>query len=774
MKTFAISVSLVALIAGLHAPAVQAQDSGPFADDGDAIVVTARKRAETQLDVPLAITAVTGETLEKRGIFTVDAITRIAPSVKISDAGGSPQGGILTIRGFTGPENVIVTDQAVSFNVDGIQIARATVRRMAQMDIASMEVLKGPQTLFYGKNSPAGVISIHTADPTSSFEAKGSLGYEFAGRQIVGDGYVSGPLTDTLGARLAFYGSRMEGWAEDTAPDGTAYAPAERRGPEQKEWAVRGTLRWEPVDAFDARLKLSYNQLRGDGWTTNVQRIDCPSPAGPFGGVVDNCRPDNKYIRGSLGPSFSSIEPRFRDGKPYLDQDQFLGSLEMNYKVGDDLTLTSQTGLYNVKFLGADSLSHTPTNPAASFVSMNDLRISEFSQELRLTSDFGGMIDFMLGGFYQNGRVKHLSRSFLNANAPAAIANAYLDFDINALSVFGQLLVRPIEGIELGLGGRYSHESKEINNTRAGAALTPITLAQTKKSWNNFSPDLTLTYRPNRDLSVYGSYRQGFLSGGFNTGNVSANGANALYDQQTIKGFEAGVKAQLLNGRLTTNLALYDYTVRGLLVSRVLESGVTVAQNAGKVGLKGVEFDFQYRVDDSFRVHGAVGYNRSRYQDFTTPCWRGQTIAMGCNLAPNATGAYTLQDLRGDTLSHAPAWTGNFGASYETPISAGLKIGFSGDVSYTDGYFTDTPKNPAGRLPSHAKLDASIRLSEVDDQWEMALIGTNLTNRYTWDRSYIATFGGGGTGTTVGNPTDTYALISRGRQVMLRLTYKLN
>lgn len=183
MKGYHFSASVIAITIGLQAPALaQGANDRAAVSMGEEIIVTARKRAESQLDVPVALTAVSGETLQTRGIFTVDALTKLAPSVKIADAGGVPQGGILTIRGFSGPENVITTDQAVSFNVDGVQVARASVRRMAQMDIASIEVLKGPQALFYGKNSPAGVISVNTADPTDEFEMKASLGYEFVGR----------------------------------------------------------------------------------------------------------------------------------------------------------------------------------------------------------------------------------------------------------------------------------------------------------------------------------------------------------------------------------------------------------------------------------------------------------------------------------------------------------------------------------------------------------------------------------------------------------------
>lgn len=501
-----------------------------------------------------------------------------------------------------------------------------------------------------------------------------------------------------------------------------------------------------------------------------MQRINCPSPAGPFGGEIDDCTPDNRYLRGSLGPEFGKIEPKFRDGIPYIEQDQWLAGLEMNYQLDDNVQLTSQTGYYNLHFAGADSLSMTPRNPVTSFGSFNDLKIAEISQELRLTSDFGGWIDFMVGGLYQHSRVKHLSRTFLLT--PLLPISNYLDFEGNAFSFFGQFLVRPLPELEVGLGGRYSYERKSVDDARAGLLLTPVTLAQMEDEWSNFSPDVSITYRPVSNVSLYGSYRQGFLSGGYSTGSVTGPGANALYQQQEIKGFEAGVKTEALNGRLSANLAAYSYRVTGLLVSRVLPSGATTTQNAGRVTLKGVEFDAQYRLNNDLRVFGAVGYSRARYVDFTTPCFRGQTIAEGCNLGLNAAGAYTLQSLNGRQLAQAPAWTGNVGFSYDTPVNDDFNIGFSGSVNYSDGYFTDTSSNPDGRMPSYAQVDASVRLSDAADRWEVAVIGSNLTNKYTWDRSYLATFGGGGTGTTIGDRTDTYAMVSRGRQIMLRLTYK--
>jgi iron complex outermembrane receptor protein len=143
--------------------------------DGE-ILVTARKRTETAFNVPVVLQAVGAEEMQRRSIVNVDGIARITPLVIIGDNASSAQGAPIAIRGFSGADLNPFADQPASFNIDGIQVARSTVQRLSSMDIEQVEVLKGPQTLFFGKNSPAGVISIRTADPTDTFQSKFSSG----------------------------------------------------------------------------------------------------------------------------------------------------------------------------------------------------------------------------------------------------------------------------------------------------------------------------------------------------------------------------------------------------------------------------------------------------------------------------------------------------------------------------------------------------------------------------------------------------------------------
>ena len=162
------------------------------------IVVTARKRDETLIETPVVMTAVSGDMMEARGVTNLDGLSWIVPQLLIGNQGGSVQGGNISIRGIAGPDSNPFGDQAVSFNIDGVQIAKGFVRRMADIDIGQVEVLKGPQALFFGKNSPAGIVSIRTADPTDKTEAKVTVGYETEAGEIRTDAFISGPLTDTF------------------------------------------------------------------------------------------------------------------------------------------------------------------------------------------------------------------------------------------------------------------------------------------------------------------------------------------------------------------------------------------------------------------------------------------------------------------------------------------------------------------------------------------------------------------------------------------------
>jgi len=782
----------------------------------DDIIVTARKRDETLISVPVVVTAVAGPQLAARGITNVDGLARITPQLLSGNQGGAVQGGNITIRGVSGPDQNPFGDQAVSFNIDGVQVAKATVRRMSDFDIGQIEVLKGPQALFFGKNSPAGIISIRTADPTADFEGKISAGYEFNARQIRTEGYVSGPIGDTLGFRLAGVYSDMKGDIKDLTPPDSPYAPSNGRNPSYKDWALRGTLKWEPMDAFDAKLKVSYGQLRGDGPASGTAFTSCPLGVRFTGSGIDQCKTsDGANSNAGYGQFLSTLDGTLMhwraDGDNFNDQDQLLGGLEMNWRLADAITLTSVTGYY---YVDVDQCQNYENDSAVLLPSCNVYKNKEFSQELRFSTDYDGPLNVTGGLYYSSTRASTGSTTFLFAGAgsilnpadptfygspenPALVNNYFLRQKGSAYSAYMQVSFKPVEQIEMNVGGRYSHEKKRLTSVRFTPGLSDgaftgsylldeyflgpdtevsdivLPAANRKDNWNDFSPEVTVSYRPNQSLTAFASYKHGFLSGGYNSGSVSfatpagctaatpESCLNLSYDPQTIKGFEAGLKTELFDRTLRTNLAVYTYKINDQQVSNVINATNTIS-NAGGAKVKGIEADFNWRTPmEGLSINGAAAYNKGKYTEYpNAPCYGGQTLALGCNGAS--------QDLGGTELIRAPKWNLNGGFDFITPIGESMKFGLVGNASFVSSYLTDSSSAPNGRQPKYGLIDATARLVAADDRWELALIGRNLTDKYYVVATSLVPFAANPSGGLL----DRFGTLSRGREIMLRASFK--
>jgi len=777
------SALLAAAASMLVAAPAWAQDAQPgtspqATDDevpsGGDIIVTARKRSETSIAVPVVITAVGGAELERRGVNSLDGLARLVPALIIGDASGSLQGGNVAIRGIGGADNNPLGDQAVSFNIDGVQIARSTVRRMSEMDIAQVEVLKGPQALFFGKNSPGGIISVRSADPTDTFAAKLSTGYEFNANEWRTDGFISAPITDSLGVRLAASTSQMDGWLTRLVPDGSPYAPRHKNAPHMSDYAGRLTLLYDDGGPFNARLKLSYHHVQGDGNYSGQQFIDCPlgAPQPLSAAIVNDCKADGRTTTGDSGPTFAAVLPQFGDGRGRNKQNQMLGSLEMNYDILENVTLTSVTGYYDTFF---NNVSNFTTTYAPSRVSAVYFRldIREFNQELRLTSDFDGPVNFTFGGFYQNSKAEDEIRAYLFPVGTVTGTSLLFKQKGTTYSAFGQLRWQIVPTVEFAAGGRYSSETKKLPYVALGQPLMQVNPTINEAKFDDFSPEATLSWRPNTRFTLFGAYKRGFLSGGFNTSSTTF-GPEIVYQPETVKGFEVGAKALILDDRLRTNLSLYRYKISDLQVSTAVNTLIQL-RNATSSTVKGAEFDFNYRTPlEGFNINGAVAYTHARYGAYFATCWGGQPQpACQVRLNPSTGVSGLSQDLSGAQLVRAPDWSGNLGFSYDTPIG-GLKLGVTGNMTFTSGFFTDAANKPGGRQDAYQLFDATLRIGDLDDRWELALIGKNLTNKYYYTRSLDNPLSGAGTGGPAASAvtSDTASIVARPREIMLRATIR--
>lgn len=738
---------------------------GDGAEYGD-IIVTARRRDETSMTAPVTLTAVGREELERQGSASLDNLTRLAPQVMIAEAAGGVQGGTVSIRGIATGDGNLFADQSVTFNIDGVQVARATIRRLSQVDLQQVEVLKGPQALFYGKNSPGGVISIRSADPGDSFEGKVTAGYEVVGRQLTGEGYISGPISDQVKVRLVAFGSTMRGWVTNTAEAPGTYSPAERHPAAQHEYGGRLTVLADPTDALQIKLKVVYGYLNTNGPQYNSQLYYCPSGGGSSAlGDRGDCVANNKMFRADMGPVVRGLDARYEDGVPLFTQSQSLSSLAIRYAISPDIELNATTGFYWMRQFFRDNFAQTEVVPYIR-TSVWGAVFKELTQEVRLSSSFDGPINFMVGGFVEDSSISGyaVSHNMLHLPTPVTSLNIESNLKTRAWSAYAQLSVELLKGLELSGGGRYSEERKRFGllQVRTGDATVPVPRA----SFSNFSPEATLSWKASDVLTLYGSYKTGFLSGGFNF-----TSASAPYTEQTAKGFEIGAKARLFDSRLRATIAAYDYNVDGLQVT-VFNPPLATVLNAGKSSITGVEADLSWRTPvEGLSLRAAMGYNRARFDVFTIQCYRGQTIAQGCNVGQNAAGVYTLQDLAGRQIIRAPKLTQFYGVEYAVNTGQNSRLVTNIDANYSSSYQTQTSYAPGAIQKSFWLLNASAIYTDDGSGLSFGIIGRNLTNKYYFTRSQENFYSGSGQGTNgPATEADLYAGISRGREVQFRVS----
>jgi iron complex outermembrane receptor protein len=447
-------VALAAAPAFVIAPPVKAQDSAQLSE----IIVTARKRQESILNVPVVETAIPQQQLQRFQVQDLRDLSKLVPGLvlgqSILSVGVQP-----SIRGVTTSSLDPGVDNSVALVVDGLQLSQGLAYASAMFDVGQVEVLKGPQSLFYGKTSPGGVISLRTADPTDKFEMIARLGYEAEANERRGEFIISGPVTDTLKLRLAAAADKQDGFYTNLGTGIPALGgfTGTRSISPSKSYMIRLTALWNPTSKFDARLKL--NQVRDRSEYTPVrQLVYCPDGVGAFNGVNwlnprEDCTAD-RYTS-TVGMSPAAFPGIIHDGVPYTDATQTYGSLEMNYRMTPQLELTSSTGYYLVH--NRALFNATQTGAAGPlFDAVNGFHRREVTEEVRLNSDFSGPLNFTAGAYVERGRFDDLvligGNTFVGL--PAIVQKGQKIVDIRTNSVFGQLRYKIMPRLELAAGAR--------------------------------------------------------------------------------------------------------------------------------------------------------------------------------------------------------------------------------------------------------------------------------------------------------------------------------
>lgn len=848
MRTFMSAASIGALACGLLGASAASTQTAPEAvppvaappkgeakapdasEDPSAgdIVVTARRRAEGLMNVPVAVSALSGTDLSRNNATDLSKIGELTPSVIVANY-KSNSGGSIAVRGISSSANQFGFEQDVSVSIDGVQLSNGRLSGLGFFDLAQVEVLKGPQALLFGKNSPAGVISVQSAEPTDRFEARIAQTYEFVGDEAITEGYVSGPITSTLKARVALRYRNLQGWLYNDAraianpfytaaqPAGAAILPgASDRRVGDSDVLGRISLLFEPTSNFTASLKVfgAHGDDQGNG--SSVQNIGpCTGPNGRAYGFVDpfdNCRADNRVSVGSLPAAVSVTSPRgTRDGRSRGDLDAIFANLNLNWKLGWG-SITSTTGFSNIKATSNSGIDYTVFD--ALYV-IEDAKNRAFSQELRLLTDFNSRVNFMVGGYFQSTRDVSYNDALFRADLGYSPAlNRYSGYEKvgtlkgQTLSAFAQGIWKFADGFELAGGARFTHERKTVDlrnifgvNSAVGAFDTSKTIFATSTNKipgllageftdNNVSPEATLTWHPRPNTTLYVAYKTGFKSGGFGVSSPLATSTTISdidFKSEKARGGEIGAKGEFLNNRLrvTASAFLFDFT--NLQVNSYDATAIRYQiDNAGAVRQRGIDFDLNYRPARGLTFRAAVAYVHNRFKDYVGQCYgyaipAGQALTAAappnCSFVLNANGTRFLaangtpilqQVFSGRAPARSPDFSGSTGATYESSITDGLKLRVSGDAFYTSGYYASETMASSTFQKAFWRFNASIGLSSTDDRWTLSLIGRNLSNKYYLAYAADRT-GGTSIPLTVG---EQRGVVARGREFALQAANK--
>lgn len=713
------------------------------------VVVTAEKRKENIQDVPISAQVVGGTALTSQNLNSLVDLSQTVPSLHISSGAASAD---MYIRGIgSGAQQSF--DQSVGTFVDDIYYGRARMSADTFLDVQQVEVLKGPQTTFFGNNAIAGALNIITNKPTDDFDASARALYGSDG-QYAAEGAVGGPLSQTVAVRVAGIVDGGTGWIKDVATD--------RYGPREYDDAGRVTFAFHPGSAFDATLKLeaAKNQQSGD---LDLQLVNCP-PKAPFTAGA--------FCQAAIAAGVPSYVP---DHVGTLEADApgqgtFLSTeeaeLTANYHGGTD-TLSSVTGYYRYNYNQNLELDVTPV-PGATVMAPE--QYDQFSQEIRLASPSNQTIEYLLGGYLQIDRLSYqqdnnfpfLTPVFESIPAFSAL-DPYLpvsqDFDYSqpehVYSVFGSASWNVTDRWKLTAGLRGESDEKTFLRTfnygtatqtyggdvplpqsvaglpAAALSTPPGTLSGARKD-RDWMPSANVQYRFDPEAMGYFSFSQGFKAGGFNGSDTTGLAANMPYQPEHVNAYELGIKSRLLDDTMLMNLDVFRSDYRNLQV--VVEedystgNGVAVVRNAASSRSQGVEYEGEWVANKHLRLGANITYLNSRYVSYP-------------NAAPTALEqiqGFGAQNLSGLPTEYAPLWSGSVSGTFETSLSNGL--GFSAALMpyFTSSYYVLSSEDAASLQPQYVRLDARLTLESADGRWGMDLIGKDLTDRQVISFATIA------------------------------------
>ncbi len=730
---------------------------------GDEIVVTAQKRTENVQDVPISISVVSGDQLDRAAIVKFEDLGSSIPNFSVSANASSDT---ISIRGINS-DGQPGSEQSVGVYVDGVYRGRGVQSRFAFLDIDRIEVLRGPQGTLFGKNTIAGAVSITTAKPTDKLSVGVQGLYEFNNNEIDLRGHVSGPLTERLRARVAVLFNKLDrGWVTNAITD-TAM-------PQRRDAAIRASLAWDASDNVSFNARYEHGNIRAQGAPFEMVRV---GPSLAAAQSLFNFPGLNGVLDGVTSIS-NSLNPLARFGVPdqpvmAVDVMQLRAkSDEASLQADVDLaggTLTAIAAYSEYRFRRDQDADYNPL-PLARYLDNEAFR--QQSGEIRYASDANRPFYFLIGAFWQHEKLTAKADASLNfpfidafscigagrtpgcsalAAFPTLTRSLTLDQTSDTWAIFGQATYKPVENLAITAGLRYGKNRKrashlgQVINPATGAvvpeprpglfAALPLEVSPhfysdtlSKGTW---LPQLSIRWEASEDVNLYASYGRGSKDGGFNAVVTSANVADFSYRPETSDDFELGFKTQFADRRITLNVNYFNVKFQDLQTTQFTGSTSFVVANAASARSEGIEFDARWRLIDQLTLTGAGAYTDFKFLDYRNAgCTSAQIVAGGyANGALCA--AAGANDLTGRSNQDAPKFTFTGGFQLAQPVGS-LELTFGGDAEYSSSYFAAGDLDPSLRQKAYTKLNAFVTVGPSDGAWEVGFVGRNLTNKRTF------------------------------------------
>lgn len=783
----------MAAVAAFAAAAAPACAQTPSEAQLEEVIVTATKRAESLQDVPLAVSAFSGDTLQRAGVEDTRQLMSLAPSLHLNVTTSDSAGVVIRLRGLGSEAINPGLESSVATFVDGVYRSRSNLSLAAVPGIERVEVLRGPQGTLFGKNTSAGLINVITRRPAfdPEVEASASFGNYAAQQYVVG---VTGPLAgDKLAGRLDAALTRRDGWLSDFST-GARYR-------NKDQVTVRGQLLWQGSESLTGRLIADVSEYDQTGPDTYVVKSYDP---------VSRRRLEDLGARTVLGLDSLSITMNPDRQSRELNRQWGLSG-EVNWRLGEaNLTVISAYRDWRNK--QAREVDYSELDLL--YVPFGGARqnFKTFTQELRLDGR-AGRLDWLVGGFFSDEQVvvdygfkvgRDFERYFdlvfagstgqphaisfftglpVGAAMPEGVGYGLQRFEQSGrgFSLFTQESFRVSSRLTITAGLRYTREKKTLDITTSDAfnpgcdalvarglsTSTPVSgivclqgldpryegRFQAGKTESEWSGLLTAAYAFTDDINGYVTFSRGYKAGGFvidpsgfrllSAGPPDAN--DTKFDPEFAENLELGLKTQFLERRLTVNSAIFRTRLTDYQLSYNTGSAL-LTRNIPKVTSTGAEVETSLRPVPAVHLSLNATYADASYGDFPS------ALALPPNIAA----------LANRRLHNAPLWTVTASADWEREIGGGLSAFAHADARYQSAVITERTLRPGSEQDEYTTVNARVGISGLDKRWSLELWGRNLGDERYFVAAIPATFQGS---TLVGVPGEprTYGVLLRAR-----------